>query len=145
MLINVIRGIDLVKTGMSCERWSAFMFFLRIWFCFLRSEARIVVVGSGADEIFGGYMRHRTTYLREGREAVLNELYEELQRIGERNLGRDDRVASSLGKSLRLDLFTIKMFCLAYFLTALLPFLVLFPSMQGFWSGPLSIQSNEFF
>lgn len=72
-------------------------------FCF-RSEARIVIVGSGADELFGGYMRHRTTYLKRGRNAVVEELREELRRIGERNLGRDDRVVASLGKDLKFVL-----------------------------------------
>ncbi|OZC09063.1 asparagine synthase [Onchocerca flexuosa] len=66
-----------------------------------KSEARTVVVGSGADELFGGYMRHRTTYLKRGRNALVEELREELRRIGERNLGRDDRVVSSLGKDLK--------------------------------------------
>ncbi|CAG9538134.1 unnamed protein product [Cercopithifilaria johnstoni] len=66
-----------------------------------KSEARTVVVGSGADELFGGYMRHRTTYLKRGRNAVVEELREELKRIGERNLGRDDRVVTSLGKDLK--------------------------------------------
>uniref|UniRef100_A0A915PHT4 Asparagine synthetase domain-containing protein n=1 Tax=Setaria digitata TaxID=48799 RepID=A0A915PHT4_9BILA len=70
-------------------------------FVAVKSEARIVVVGSGADELFGGYMRHRTTYLKEGRNAVVEELCEELRKIGEKNLGRDDRVVSSLGKDLR--------------------------------------------
>ncbi|VDK75634.1 unnamed protein product [Litomosoides sigmodontis] len=66
-----------------------------------KSEARTVFVGSGADELFGGYMRHRTTYLKKGRNAVVDELREEMKRIGERNLGRDDRVVSSLGKDLK--------------------------------------------
>ncbi|EJW86049.1 asparagine synthase [Wuchereria bancrofti] len=66
-----------------------------------KSEAITVVVGSGADELFGGYMRHRTTYLKRGRNAVVEELREELRKIGERNLGRDDRVVSSLGKDLK--------------------------------------------
>ncbi|KAM3725503.1 Asparagine synthetase domain-containing protein [Dirofilaria immitis] len=66
-----------------------------------KSEAKTIVVGSGADELFGGYMRHRTTYLKKGRNAVVEELSEELRRIGERNMGRDDRVVSSLGKDLK--------------------------------------------
>uniref|UniRef100_A0A158Q787 Asparagine synthetase domain-containing protein n=1 Tax=Elaeophora elaphi TaxID=1147741 RepID=A0A158Q787_9BILA len=66
-----------------------------------KSEAKTVVVGSGADELFGGYMRHRTTYLKRGRNAVVQELREELIRIGARNLGRDDRVVSSLDKELK--------------------------------------------
>ncbi|EJD75112.1 asparagine synthetase domain-containing protein 1 [Loa loa] len=66
-----------------------------------KSEAGVVFVGSGADELFGGYMRHRTTYLKKGRNAVVEELRKELSRIGERNLGRDDRVVSSLGKDLK--------------------------------------------
>lgn len=102
----VAPSCSVLDDSIGCVLWFAargegFLFEEQGTGVFMKSEARTVVVGSGADEMFGGYMRHRTTYLREGREAVLNELYEELQRIGERNLGRDDRVASSLGRSLR--------------------------------------------
>lgn len=95
---------QLVKIGLIYS--SEFSSLIEV-FCF-RSEAKIVVVGSGADELFGGYMRHRTTYLRKGRNAVVEELRKELKRIGERNLGRDDRVVSSLGKDLR---FVLCIYC----------------------------------
>lgn len=55
-------------------------------------------------------MRHRTTYLKKGRNAVVEELHDELIRIGERNLGRDDRVVSSLDK----DLMFVLRICLLY-------------------------------
>ncbi|KRZ08062.1 Calcineurin subunit B type 1, partial [Trichinella zimbabwensis] len=49
-------------------------------------------VGSGADELFGGYMNHRTTFTRQGQQALQRALEDELRMIGQRSLGRDDRV-----------------------------------------------------
>ncbi|KRX61273.1 Calcineurin subunit B type 1, partial [Trichinella sp. T9] len=49
-------------------------------------------IGSGADELFGGYMNHRTTFTRQGQQALQQTLEDELRRIGQRSLGRDDRV-----------------------------------------------------
>uniref|UniRef100_A0A914YTG7 Asparagine synthetase domain-containing protein n=1 Tax=Panagrolaimus superbus TaxID=310955 RepID=A0A914YTG7_9BILA len=57
-----------------------------------------VFVGSGSDEILGGYSRHRGIFEREGYDELFNELRSEIQNIGNRNLGRDDRVALSNGR-----------------------------------------------
>uniref|UniRef100_A0A0N5AJR9 Asparagine synthetase domain-containing protein n=1 Tax=Syphacia muris TaxID=451379 RepID=A0A0N5AJR9_9BILA len=67
----------------------------------IRSTAKIAFVGSGADEIFGGYMRHRNCYIRDGRNAALDEMEKELRIIGERNLGRDDRVTAFHERKMR--------------------------------------------
>ncbi|VDN59436.1 unnamed protein product [Dracunculus medinensis] len=67
----------------------------------VKSNAKIVLVGSGADEIFGGYLSHRSAYEKYGRLGVIDELQREMYRIGERNLGRDDRVTSGIGKDAR--------------------------------------------
>uniref|UniRef100_A0AC34QCT2 Asparagine synthetase domain-containing protein n=1 Tax=Panagrolaimus sp. JU765 TaxID=591449 RepID=A0AC34QCT2_9BILA len=58
-------------------------------------RATHVFVGSGSDEILGGYSRHRGRFQREGYEGLFDELRLELENIGNRNLGRDDRVALS--------------------------------------------------
>ncbi|VDD90232.1 unnamed protein product [Enterobius vermicularis] len=58
----------------------------------MKSVASVALVGSGADEVFGGYMRHRHAYDKGDRDAVIDGLEEELRVIGRRNLGRDDRV-----------------------------------------------------
>ncbi|XP_018301565.1 asparagine synthetase domain-containing protein 1 isoform X3 [Mycetomoellerius zeteki] len=58
--------------------------------------------GIGADELFGGYMRHRTILKHKGWDALVQELNVELTRISERNLGRDDRIVSDHGKQSRL-------------------------------------------
>lgn len=65
------------------------------------SPARILLLGMGADELFGGYMRHRTILKHKGWEALIEELQLELNRISDRNLGRDDRVTSDHGKQAR--------------------------------------------
>lgn len=62
------------------------------------SPCRILLLGIGADELFGGYMRHRTILRHKGWDALLQELSIELARISERNLGRDDRIISDHGK-----------------------------------------------
>ncbi|KAH8391706.1 hypothetical protein KR009_001711, partial [Drosophila setifemur] len=71
------------------------------------STSRVALVGSGADELFGGYSRHRKSYMRfVGNEnirqlAVKNELELDWQRLPARNLARDDRVIADNGKTAR--------------------------------------------
>lgn len=65
------------------------------------SDARVLLVGMGADEQFGGYSRHRVAFEREGRAGVLHEIQLEMERISSRNLGRDDRCISDHGKEAR--------------------------------------------
>lgn len=66
------------------------------------SPCRILLLGIGADELFGGYMRHRTILRHKGWDALVQELNIEMARISERNLGRDDRIISDHGKQPRL-------------------------------------------
>lgn len=65
------------------------------------SLARVLLNGLGADELLGGYGRHRTTFEHGGWSALVDELQLELDRIPTRNLGRDDRVISAHGKETR--------------------------------------------
>ena len=65
------------------------------------TNARVLLSGLGADEIFGGYQRHATAYSRFGFEGLLNELELDINRLGKRNLGRDDRVISHWGREVR--------------------------------------------
>ncbi|XP_075155180.1 asparagine synthetase domain-containing protein CG17486 isoform X2 [Haematobia irritans] len=71
------------------------------------SSAKVVITGSGADELFGGYMRHKNAFKRcpGSLEEKLKRVHEELeldwQRIPSRNLARDDRVISDSGRTPR--------------------------------------------
>lgn len=65
------------------------------------TPARVLLSGLGADELFGGYSRHEAAFRREGYRGLVNELMLDVRRIGERNLGRDDRVISHWGKEVR--------------------------------------------
>lgn len=67
------------------------------------STARVALLGSGADELFGGYTRHRNAYRRAGGDqaALLAELEMDWQRIPARNLARDDRVIADCSKTAR--------------------------------------------
>lgn len=65
------------------------------------SRASVVIVGHGADEVFGGYGRHKTCFKFGGLPRLQSELDQELARLWLRNLGRDDRVISDTGKESR--------------------------------------------
>jgi len=66
------------------------------------STCRILLMGMGADELMGGYGRHRKCFLEYGGyERLRGELDMDLGRLWERNLGRDDRLVSDHGKEAR--------------------------------------------
>lgn len=65
------------------------------------SEARVLLSGLGADELFGGYTRHDTAFRRHGFTGLLEELNLDVERLGKRNLGRDDRVLSNWARETR--------------------------------------------
>ncbi|XP_048501854.1 uncharacterized protein LOC104895781 isoform X2 [Beta vulgaris subsp. vulgaris] len=66
-----------------------------------KSEARILLVGSGADEQCAGYGRHRTKYRNSSWLGLNEEMKLDMQRIWKRNLGRDDRCIADNGKEAR--------------------------------------------
>jgi asparagine synthetase B (glutamine-hydrolysing) len=66
------------------------------------SGARIVLSGLGADEQLGGYARHRVAWSRGGWPALRAEMRADVERLWQRNLGRDDRCVSDWGRELRL-------------------------------------------
>jgi asparagine synthetase B (glutamine-hydrolysing) len=65
------------------------------------TPARVLLSGLGADELFGGYTRHATAFDRRGYKGLADELEIDFNRLGKRNLGRDDRVISHWGKEVR--------------------------------------------
>ncbi|KAJ8570023.1 hypothetical protein K7X08_006600 [Anisodus acutangulus] len=66
-----------------------------------KSVARILLVGSGADEQCAGYGRHRTKYRNGSWLGLKDEMKLDMQRIWKRNLGRDDRCIADNGKEAR--------------------------------------------
>jgi asparagine synthetase B (glutamine-hydrolysing) len=65
------------------------------------STARVLLSGLGADELYAGYSRHAAAFSRDGFRGLADELELDFDRIGSRNLGRDDRVMSHWGKEIR--------------------------------------------
>ncbi|KAL8753670.1 MAG: hypothetical protein Q9199_004890 [Rusavskia elegans] len=65
------------------------------------TAARVLLSGLGADELFAGYTRHATAFARQGHEGLAYELELDYQRLGKRNLGRDDRVISHWAREVR--------------------------------------------
>ncbi|XP_055335286.1 asparagine synthetase domain-containing protein 1-like isoform X2 [Paramacrobiotus metropolitanus] len=66
-----------------------------------KSPAKIVFSGLGADELLGGYSRHRARFQSGGASAAEAEMLLDLRRIGSRNCGRDDRMISDHGREVR--------------------------------------------
>ncbi|KAM7484437.1 hypothetical protein LguiA_000446 [Lonicera macranthoides] len=66
-----------------------------------KSESRILLVGSGADEQCAGYGRHKTKYRQGSWVRLHEEMKLDMQRIWKRNLGRDDRCIADNGKEAR--------------------------------------------
>ncbi|KAF1846415.1 uncharacterized protein K460DRAFT_286732 [Cucurbitaria berberidis CBS 394.84] len=65
------------------------------------TSAHVLLSGLGADELFGGYQRHATAFARKGYLGLIEELELDFNRLGKRNLGRDDRVISNSSKEVR--------------------------------------------
>lgn len=57
------------------------------WFASLHCEGRVLIVGFGADELFGGYSRYRTRFLCQGKDALQVEMAMDFERMWRRNLG----------------------------------------------------------
>jgi len=67
----------------------------------VRSSARVVLFGAGADEQAAGYGRHRTAWASGGAERLTAELEEDVRRLWRRNLGRDDRLVADCSREAR--------------------------------------------
>mmetsp|Transcript_23057 Transcript_23057/g.25739 ORF Transcript_23057/g.25739 Transcript_23057/m.25739 type:complete len:652 (-) Transcript_23057:141-2096(-) len=61
----------------------------------------VLLLGMGADELMGGYGRHRKSYEEGGWEQLRKELTMDQDRLWERNCGRDDRLISDHGREAR--------------------------------------------
>ncbi|XP_010527975.1 PREDICTED: asparagine synthetase domain-containing protein 1 [Tarenaya hassleriana] len=66
-----------------------------------KSEARVLLIGAGADEQCAGYGRHRTKFRNGSWVSLHKEMKLDMQRIWKRNLGRDDRCIADIGKEAR--------------------------------------------
>ena len=69
----------------------------------VRSSARVLLLGIGADELAGGYARHRSVFVGSGGDwrALRAELARDTGRLWARNFGRDDRVCADHGREAR--------------------------------------------
>lgn len=65
------------------------------------TSARVLLSGLGADELFGGYSRHGAAFDQRGYAGLVDELKLDVSRLGQRNLGRDDRVMAHWGREPR--------------------------------------------
>ena len=75
---------------------------------------KVLLLGMGADEQLGGYSRHLSAFHTDSWKGLLSEMQMDLDRLGHRNLGRDDRCLSDNGREARfpfLDEDFVNWFC----------------------------------
>ncbi|KAJ2953842.1 hypothetical protein O0L34_g1472 [Tuta absoluta] len=89
------------------------------------SCCRVLILGSGADELFGGYTRHRNAFKRHGWTGLHKELLLDWKRISFRNLARDNRVICDHGRQSRMPYLDEEF---VSFVLGLQPWLKCFPS-----------------
>lgn len=80
----------------------------------LATDYKVLLLGMGADEQLGGYSRHLSAFQALNWNGLLNEMQMDLDRLGHRNLGRDDRCLSDRGREARypfLDENFVKWMC----------------------------------
>jgi asparagine synthetase B (glutamine-hydrolysing) len=65
------------------------------------TNARVLLSGLGADELFGGYTRHARAFAHSSFQGLLDELDLDFGRLPQRNFGRDDRIISYWGREIR--------------------------------------------
>ncbi|XP_052745911.1 asparagine synthetase domain-containing protein CG17486 isoform X2 [Bicyclus anynana] len=89
------------------------------------SPCRILLLGSGADELFGGYTRHRNAFKRNSWIGLSKELMLDWKRISFRNLARDNRVICDHSRQPRMPYLDED---LVNYVIKLKPWLKCFPS-----------------
>ena len=65
------------------------------------STHKILFSGLGADELFGGYGRHRSAFEYGSWKGLHGSMEMDVLRLPTRNLGRDDRIIADVGKEIR--------------------------------------------
>jgi asparagine synthetase B (glutamine-hydrolysing) len=88
---------SILDDSLGCALWFA----SRASTATYRSPCRTLLVGMGADELFGGYTKHRAAFQKRGWQGLHEILEEDWQNLPHRNLARDDRVVSDHGRQLR--------------------------------------------
>lgn len=66
-----------------------------------RSRARVCLLGTGADEVFGGYSRFRTVHRDAGLAGLELEIQKDIRNLWLKNLGRDDRIVADTCRETR--------------------------------------------
>jgi asparagine synthase (glutamine-hydrolysing) len=98
---DICRVVDLIEEPDPSKAGVGVPFY---WNAQKAAEAgyRILLAGQGADELFGGYLRYVTEYLRDGPEKVRRTIFNDVAKIYESNLERDEKICGFHNVELRL-------------------------------------------
>jgi asparagine synthase (glutamine-hydrolysing) len=66
------------------------------------SGFKVLLAGQGADELFGGYQRYVNAYLSHGKEKVSKTMFDDVVRLHESNIERDEKICNFHNVELRL-------------------------------------------
>ena len=72
---------------------------------------KVLLIGQGGDELFGGYQRYLRIYSQSGTAAVRDTMYRDVALSYEANLQRDNQVCSFHGVELRLPFLDREVVC----------------------------------
>jgi hypothetical protein len=61
-------------------------------------QSKVLILGMGADETLGGYVRYQRVFAHSGIERMREEMQRDFCRLWHRNLGRDDRCTGASGR-----------------------------------------------
>jgi asparagine synthase (glutamine-hydrolysing) len=95
-LVNAVRLLSSQLTGRRLMDLSI----ASIMLLAARRAGGVLVVGQGADELFGGYWRYERILLEHGIKKAAEMMSRDVERIGERNLERDELAAALAGSQL---------------------------------------------
>ncbi|KAF6201713.1 hypothetical protein GE061_004108 [Apolygus lucorum] len=102
-IANLIHPLNsILDESLGCALWFAARGKGMLNHISYESPARVALVGMGADELFGGYSRHAKVFNQTRSWSELGDmLLKEVQNIGSRNMGRDNRVILDHGRMMR--------------------------------------------
>ena len=96
--VSLCRPEDLERAKMLQDQRAEFAVMQNAGAAPYHCQSKVLILGMGADETLGGYVRYQRVFTHSGMSVVKQEMQRDFCRLWERNLGRDDRCTSDSGR-----------------------------------------------